>query len=150
MEDALKIAREISREHDKSTIVLLIIMIIIYILSNLVIPIILTKVNHKNEINKLRAERKLDSIETLVKELRLLSSFLSISDYQNIEDGKKKINELRKIVQSNDLLLTKELSEHASELLDYYAVVLISSEKRDINSEKKLFNEIKKDYEKIV
>lgn len=150
MDDALKIAREISREHDKSTIVLLIIMIIIYILFNLVIPIILTKVNHKNEINKLRAERKLDSIETLVKELRLLSSFLSISDYKNIEDGKKKINELRKIVQSNDLLFTKELSDHASELLDYYAVVLISSEKRDVNSEKKLFNEIKKDYEKIV
>lgn len=150
MEDALKIAREISREHDKSTILLLIIIIIIYILSNLIIPIILSRFNHKNEINKLRAERKLDRVETLVKELRLLSSFLSISDSQNIEDGQKKINELRKILQSNDLLLTKELSEHASELLDYYAVVLISSEKRDINSEKKLFNEIKKDYEKIL
>ena len=150
MDEALKLAKEISKERDKTTIFFAVAIIIVYILLNIVTPIVLNFFNRKNEIQKLRSERKLNYIECLVRELYLLSSFLGITDTSNIRDGKAKINSLRKDVKINNLLLTKTISKYAVDLLDYYSIVLISPEKRDINNEEKIFLSIKKEYEKIL
>ena len=150
MEETLKLAKEISKEHDKFTIIILGIIVIMYLIVNLMIPIILTFFNRKSEIKKIRSERKLDCAENVIKQLRLLSSSLSIIDENNINNGKEKINELRAYIKANDFLLNKGLSELSNDVLDYYSVVLISPEKRDATKEQNFFIDMKKEYEKIL
>lgn len=150
MEETLKLAKEISREHDKFTIIILGIIIIVYLIVNLMIPIILNFFNRKSEIKKIRSERKLDCAENVIKQLRLLSSSLSIIDENNINNGKEKINKLRAYIKANDFLLNKGLGEVSNNVLDYYSVVLISPEKRDATKEQNFFIDMKKEYEKIL
>lgn len=150
MDETLKLVKEILKEHDKHTIIILLIMLALYILINLIIPAFLSCFNRKNEIKKIRSERKLDCAEDVIKQLRLLTSFLSITDPENINDGKNKINKLRVYVRSNELLLTKEILNLANGLLDYYAVVLVTPAERNQGKEKKFFIKMKKAYEKIL
>ena len=155
MDEALKFAKAISKEHDKFTIIILIISGVVYfivnIIVNLIIPVILSHFNKKNEIRKIRSERKLDSAESVIKQLRLLSSyFLGFTDAKNMSEGKMKINNLREYVYSNDLLLSEELSCLANNLLDYYSDVLVSPENKNADSENKIFIKMKKAYEEIL
>ena len=99
MDDVVKLAKEISREHDKTTIIVLAIMLVVYIISNYLIPCFLSSINRKNEILKIKIERKFDCIEILIRQLRHLSLFLSVTDAVNIDDGIKKISFLRKNIQ---------------------------------------------------
>ncbi|MBP3366683.1 MAG: hypothetical protein J6K96_06765 [Treponema sp.] len=150
MDETLRLAKEISKEHDKITIIILIIISIIYLIINLLIPIFLSSFNRRNEIKKIRSERKLDSTENVIKQLRLLSSSLSIIDTKNVDEGRLKINELREYVHSSELLLTKEILDVANDLLDYCEIVLVTPEERDSSKEKNFFIKMKKEYEKIL
>ncbi|MEE3410093.1 MAG: hypothetical protein VZQ47_05515 [Treponema sp.] len=150
MDDVVKLAKEISREHDKTTIIVLAIMLIVYIISNYLIPCFLSSANRKNEIIKIKIERKLDCIENLIKQLKHVSSFLSVTDKVNIDGGKKIIGFLRKDIQENYFLLTKDFSKTANELLDYFSVVLLSPGKRKLNIENRFFLKLKTEYEKLI
>ena len=150
MDEAIRLAKEITKEHDKWTITIFLLIFFIYVIMNYFIPVLLSVANRKNEIRKIRSERKLDYAENIIKQLKGLSTSLSIVDVKNIENGEKAINILRQDIQSNYLLLTKNLANSANKLLDYYQDVLISPEKRDPNKEKNFFIEMKNEYEKIL
>ena len=150
MDETLRLAKEVLKEHDTYTIIILVIIIVLYIIINLMIPVFLSGFNRKNEIKKIKSERKLDSAENVINQLRLFSSSLSITDLENINDGRIKINELRIYVRSNELLLSKEILGLANELLDYYSVVLVTPEERDQIKEKDFFIKMKNAYEKVL
>lgn len=136
MDETLKLARELSKEHDKFTISILVIIIAIYLIINLIIPIMLNFFGRRGEIKKIRSERRLDCSENVIRRLRLLSMALSITDQENIAEGQTEINKLRLYIRSNKLLLPKGLIDLSNSLLDYYSEVLVSSDQRSINTEK--------------
>ena len=148
-DETLKLAKELTKEHDKMTIAILIIIVVLYVIMNLIVPIIINRFNHTNEIRKIKAERKLEHSESVIKQLKLLSASLSIIDHGNIEAGQQKINSLRTEIKSGDFLLPSDLANLMYKVLDYYSVVLISPTERNTNKEKDLFSGLAKEYNKI-
>lgn len=141
------------KQKDSMTIKFLIILAIIYfvilLLTSLIIPLILNKNTFKNEILKIKTERKLDYIENLLKNIRIINSSLSILDEENIKKTQKNIKVLRNQIYCYSFKIPHKMSDLIIDYLDYFDKVLINNYARDTEKESELYEKICKEYDLI-
>lgn len=151
--DIIEIIKTAIQEKDELTIkiisILLISFIFLSLITNLVIPLVINLCNRKNEITKIKIERKLDFFEKLFKTLKLINSSLSILDINTITAAQKNINSIRTQIFVSSYLVTKKMKKTINELLDYFTDVLNDSYKRNTEKEDNLFLKLVKEYENI-
>lgn len=141
------------KQKDSMTIKFLIVIAIIYfcmlLLTSLIIPLIINKNTRKNEVLKIKTERKLDYIENLLIKIRIINSSLSILDDDNIKKTQNNIKILRKQIYCYTFKIPQKMSVLIIEFLDYCDKVLLNSYTRDTTKEQELYDKICKEYESI-
>lgn len=147
----LELTLKAIKQKDSMTIKILIVIGIIYffllLLTSLIIPIILNQNNRKNEVLKIKIEKKLEFIDNLLKNIRVINSSLSILDDENIKKTQKNIKVLRNEMYYYTFKIPHKMASLIYEFLDYFDKVLINSYARDTEKEKDLYEKICKEYE---
>ena len=100
----------------------------------------------RNDIKKMKYERKLKYIENVYSWLFYISNLMFSVQDQSIQ---KKVSQLRTQIGNNRILLEKAIFDISNEILDYYVIVISNPRSRDITKENKLFADYIKEYEQL-
>ena len=139
----------IQEQDYKKTYLFFIILVLIFIIStisNIIIQVFVNKQILKNEIRKIKFERKIIIIDELYKRLNELkmNSIECIS-----EDSLKQIAETNCWISQNKINLTNGIFNISKTILDYFIEIYRSPEEKDIKKEKKLFDKFIQEYESL-
>ena len=118
----------------------------LYIVSNLLIPYILNVLDRKNEIKRLKIERKINDIEILFDRLKAIQT---ISVSKDSEGLKEEIDDARAFVNKKSYRFPNQMKSSINSFFDYYSECLVSPEKKDPEKESDFFDRIYKEYDKL-
>ena len=116
------------------------------VIVNLVLQLIINNKVLRNDVKKMKYERKLKYIENVYAWLYCISNLMIYDKDQNLN---KKISQLRQQISNNQILLGKKIYNIANEILDYYVIVLSNPRSRSIPKENIFFNKYIKEYEHL-
>lgn len=119
---------------------------LISVIVNLMVQVYINNRVLRNDIKKMKYERKLKYIENVYSWLFYISNLMFSAQDQSIQ---KKISQLRTQISNNRILLGKAIFDISNEILDYYVIVISNPRSRDITKENKLFADYIKEYEQL-
>lgn len=119
---------------------------LISVIVNLMVQVYINNRVLRNDINKMKYERKLKYIENVYSWLFYISNLMFSVQDQSIQ---KKVSQLRTQIGNNRILLEKAIFDISNEILDYYVIVISNPRSRDITKENKLFADYIKEYEQL-
>lgn len=119
---------------------------LISVIVNLMVQVYINNRVLRNDIKKMKYERKLKYIENVYSWLFYISNLMFSAQDQSIQ---KKISQLRTQISNNRILLEKAIFDISNEILDYYVSVISNPRSRDITKENKLFADYIKEYEQL-
>jgi len=116
------------------------------VIVNLVLQLIINNKVLRNDVKKMKYERKLKYIENVYAWLYCISNLMIYDKDQNLN---KKICQLRQQISNNQILLGKKIYNIANEISNYYVIVLSNPRSRSIPKENIFFNKYIKEYEHL-
>lgn len=119
---------------------------LISVIVNLMVQVYINNRVLRNDIKKMKYERKLKYIENVYSWLFYISNLMFSVQDQSIQ---KKVSQLRTQISNNRILLGKAIFDISNEILDYYVIVISNPRSRDITKENKLFADYIKEYEQL-
>jgi hypothetical protein len=119
---------------------------LISVIVNLMVQVYINNRVLRNDIKKMKYERKLKYIENVYSWLFYISNLMFSVQDQSIQ---KKVSQLRTQIGNNRILLEKAIFDISNEILDYYVIVISNPRSRDITKENKLFADYIKEYEQL-
>lgn len=119
---------------------------LISVIVNLIVQVYVNNRVLRNDIKKMKYERKLKYIENVYSWLFYISNLMFSAQDQSIQ---KKISQLRTQISNNRILLGKAIFDISNEILDYYVIAISNPRSRDITKENKLFADYIKEYEQL-
>lgn len=119
---------------------------LISVIVNLIVQVYINNRVLRNDIKKMKYERKLKYIENVYSWLFYISNLMFSAQDQSIQ---KKISQLRTQISNNRILLGKAIFDISNEILDYYVIAISNPRSRDITKENKLFADYIKEYEQL-
>lgn len=119
---------------------------LISVIVNLMVQVYINNRVLRNDIKKMKYERKLKYIENVYSWLFYISNLMFSVQDQSIQ---KKVSQLRTQISNNRILLGKAIFDISNEILDYYVIVISNPRSRDITKENKLFAGYIKEYEQL-
>lgn len=119
---------------------------LISVIVNLMVQVYINNRVLRNDIKKMKYERKLKYIENVYSWLFYISNLMFSVQDQSIQ---KKVSQLRTQISNNRILLGKAIFDISNEILDYYIIVISNPRSRDITKENKLFADYIKEYEQL-
>lgn len=119
---------------------------LISVILNLMVQVYINNRVLRNDIKKMKYERKLKYIENVYSWLFYISNLMFSVQDQSIQ---KKVSQLRTQISNNRILLGKAIFDISNEILDYYVIVISNPRSRDITKENKLFADYIKEYEQL-
>ena len=119
---------------------------LISVIVNLMVQVYINNRILRNDIKKMKYERKLKYIENVYSWLFYISNLMFSVQDQSIQ---KKVSQLRTQISNNRILLGKAIFDISNEILDYYVIVISNPRSRDIIKENKLFADYIKEYEQL-
>lgn len=119
---------------------------LISVIVNLMVQVYINNRVLRNDIKKMKYERKLKYIENVYSWLFCISNLMFSVQDQGIQ---KKVSQLRTQISNNRILLGKAIFDISNEILDYYVIVISNPRSRDITKENKLFADYIKEYEQL-
>ena len=119
---------------------------LISVIVNLMVKVYINNRVLRNDIKKMKYERKLKYIENVYSWLFYISNLMFSVQDQSIQ---KKVSQLRTQIGNNRILLEKAIFDISNEILDYYVIVISNPRSRDITKENKLFADYIKEYEQL-
>ncbi|MGI5115625.1 hypothetical protein [Treponema sp. SP13] len=119
---------------------------LISVIVNLMVQVYINNRVLRNDIKKMKYERKLKYIENVYSWLFYISNLMFSGQDQSIQ---KKVSQLRTQIGNNRILLEKAIFDISNEILDYYVIVISNPRSRDITKENKLFADYIKEYEQL-
>ena len=119
---------------------------LISVIVNLMVQVYINNRVLRNDIKKMKYERKLKYIENVYSWLFCISNLMFSVQDQSIQ---KKVSQLRTQISNNRILLGKAIFDISNEILDYYVIVISNPRSRDITKENKLFADYIKEYEQL-
>ena len=119
---------------------------LISVIVNLMVQVYINNRVLRNDIKKMKYERKLKYIENVYSWLFYISNLMFSVQDQSIQ---KKVSQLRTQISNNRILLEKAIFDISNEILDYYVSVISNPRSRDITKENKLFADYIKEYEQL-
>lgn len=120
--------------------------LILYILSNLLIPVILNGSNRKNEIKRQKIERALEDIEKVFDVLKTIQALSISSDAGPVM---KRTDELREFVNRRSYRFSSSMRDLILDLLDYYSDCATGRIIKNPEIESDKFELIYREYEKL-
>lgn len=120
--------------------------LLLYIISNLLIPVILNGSNRKNEIKRQKIERALEDIEKVFDVLKTIQALSISSDAGPVM---KKIDELREFVNRRSYRFSSLMMDLILDLLDYYSDCATGRIIKNPEIESDKFELIYREYEKL-
>jgi len=119
---------------------------LISVIVNLMVQVYINNRVLRNDIKKMKYERKLKYIENVYSWLFYISNLMFSGQDRSIQ---KKVSQLRTQIGNNRILLEKAIFDISNEILDYYVIVISNPRSRDITKENKLFADYIKEYEQL-
>ena len=119
---------------------------LISVIVNLMVQVYINNRVLRNDIKKMKYERKLKYIENVYSWLFYISNLMFSVQDQSIQ---KEVSQLRTQIGNNRILLEKAIFDISNEILDYYVIVISNPRSRDITKENKLFADYIKEYEQL-
>lgn len=119
---------------------------LISVIVNLMVQVYINNRVLRNDIKKMKYERKLKYIENVYSWLFCISNLMFSVQDQGIQ---KKVSQLRTQISNNRILLGKAIFDISNEILDYYVIVISNPRSRDIPKENRLFADYIKEYEQL-
>ena len=119
---------------------------LISVIVNLMVQVYINNRVLRNDIKKMKYERKLKYIENVYSWLFCISNLMFSVQDQGIQ---KKVSQLRTQISNNRILLGKAIFDISNEILDYYVIVISNPRSRYITKENKLFADYIKEYEQL-
>lgn len=119
---------------------------LISVIVNLMVQVYINNRVLRNDIKKMKYERKLKYIENVYSWLFHISNLMFSVQDQSIQ---KRVSQLRTQISNNRILLGKAIFDISNEIIDYYVIVLSNPRSRDITKENELFADYIKEYERL-
>lgn len=127
-------------------VVIIAIGLILYILTNLIIPLLINRSNRKNEIKRQKIERTLADIEITIDNLKTIQTAAISSDSMMVPE---KIKEVREFVNRRTYRFKTPMRDAIYDLLDYYMDCICNRINKNPEIESGYFDLIFKEYEKL-